>query len=290
MKVHGHIDEIKVIQMEVLEFLNNDSYILDDLQNKIESIYYSSLNQEFQYKLKLLFMLLLQISNDHHRSSNFFQKLEQIFSLFKDEIKKRFTNREFFDIFRSNKIIILYLLEEIIIVMDKYIINSMLVIENSKYKAGNYDRFFHREIKFFLEEHKIERELFDFNTDVFLKFDEKRHIGENDSYICQLIRDGSIEEFVVYVNRTNFPLSASVESSIFETNSFLIHTNPDLIEYAAFFGSIQIFQYLRLNNVELKPSLYLYAIHSNNTEMIHLLEENHIEPHYMLIQFRCYLK
>lgn len=109
MKVHGHIDEMKEIQMEVLEFLNNDSYILDDLQNKIESIYYSSLNQEFQYKLKLLFMLLLQISNDHHRSSNFFQKLEQIFSLFKDEIKKRFTNREFFDIFRSNKRIIFLL-------------------------------------------------------------------------------------------------------------------------------------------------------------------------------------
>ena len=31
-------------------------------------------------------------------------------------------------------------------------------------------------------------------------FIEKRRIGENDSYICQLIRQDSIKEFVFYVN------------------------------------------------------------------------------------------
>ena len=46
-----------------------------------------------------------------------------------------------------------------------------------------------------------------------------------------------------------------------------------LIEYAVFFGSIEIFQFLRLNNIELKPSLWFYAIHGDNAEMIHLLEE-----------------
>ena len=33
-----------------------------------------------------------------------------------------------------------------------------------------------------------------------------------------------------------------------------------------------------MNNVQLTKSLWLYAIHSNNPELIHLLEENHIEP------------
>ena len=33
-----------------------------------------------------------------------------------------------------------------------------------------------------------------------------------------------------------------------------------------------------MNNVELTPSLWLYAIHSNNPDLIHLLEEYHVEP------------
>ena len=51
-----------------------------------------------------------------------------------------------------------------------------------------------------------------------------------------------------------------------------------MIEYAMFFGSIQIVKYLQLNDVDLNPSLWLYAIHSNNPELIHFLEENHVLP------------
>ena len=75
--------------------------------------------------------------------------------------------------------------------------------------------------------------------------------------------------------------------SIFETNPFLIKRKASLIEYAAFFGSIQIFKYLQLNNVELTPSLWLYAIHCNNPEIIHLLEENHVIPEDKSY-FECY--
>ena len=65
----------------------------------------------------------------------------------------------------------------------------------------------------------------------------------------------------------NISLLSTIKPSIFEINKYLI-------EYAAFFGSIRIFQYLRFNNIELQPSLWFYAIHSNNTEMIHLLERD----------------
>ena len=50
-----------------------------------------------------------------------------------------------------------------------------------------------------------------------------------------------------------------------------------LIEYASFFGSIQVFQYLKLNGVKLNSSLWNYAIHGRNPEMIHILEENNVE-------------
>ena len=111
------------------------------------------------------------------------------------------------------------------------------------------------------------------------KFTECRIKGQNASYICELIRQDSVEEFITYVNKNNISLSSVINESIFETNSFLINKNPQLIEYAAFFGSIQIFQYIKINCPKLlNGDLWLYGIHSNNAEMIHILEENQIFP------------
>ena len=88
-----------------------------------------------------------------------------------------------------------------------------------------------------------------------------------------------IEEFIIYVNKNDYPLNSYIKKSIFETNDFLIkHNETRLIEYTAFFGSTQIFKYLYKNGVELTSSLWLYGIHSDNAEMIHLLEENEVEP------------
>ena len=61
----------------------------------------------------------------------------------------------------------------------------------------------------------------------------------------------------------------------------LISDTPTIIEYAAFFGSIQIFQYLRYNNIELASSIWKYAIHGRNPDIIHLLEENGPKPNDM---------
>ena len=111
-------------------------------------------------------------------------------------------------------------------------------------------------------------------------FQNKRIIGENDSYICQLIRNDSIDEFISYVNQNCIFLSMTIEESIFETNLFLLKNNPTLIEYAAFFGSIQIFKYLFLNKVALTPFLWLFAIHGNNAELISYLEEMKFQKYY----------
>ena len=118
-------------------------------------------------------------------------------------------------------------------------------------------------------------------------YDVNRKIGENESYICKMIRDDNVVEFITYVNKNNISLNSTIQTSIYETNSFLLkqqsvlRRNDDgvtLIEYAAFFGSIQIFQYLQMNGVELTQSLWHFVIHGQNPELIHRLEENHIEP------------
>ena len=121
-------------------------------------------------------------------------------------------------------------------------------------------------------------------------FEKKRQQGENDSIISTLIRNDSVEEFISYVNRFNIYLCSQIETSYYETNRFIMENNPSLIEYAAFFGSIQIFQYLRMNSIELEPTLWLYAIHSKNAELIHIIEEHMILEKNDKIYEKCFFE
>ena len=125
----------------------------------------------------------------------------------------------------------------------------------------------------------IKGELLKDDSNIFTNYEEKREIGENDSYICSLIREDSINDFISHISRYNISPSSIISPSIFETNLFLINNkNTSLIEYSAFFGSIQIFRYLKMKIDELKPKLWLYAIHSNNVEIINLLEDEEVPP------------
>ena len=110
------------------------------------------------------------------------------------------------------------------------------------------------------------------------EFEKKQMEGENDNYICKLIRTDSIEDFIQYLNEKSILPNSKVYESIFETNPYLLKNGSTLIEYAVFHGSIQIFNYLRHNKVDIKPSLWIYAIHGGNPEIIQFLEENQIQP------------
>ena len=41
------------------------------------------------------------------------------------------------------------------------------------------------------------------NKEIPENFYELRKIGENESYICKLIREDSVKEFIVYMNKNN---------------------------------------------------------------------------------------
>ena len=146
------------------------------------------------------------------------------------------TNDEIFNQFESNKRLLLFLIKEKIIQFDE---NICLKIEVKKEKNGiKYSNYFLPEMNKPLKKSEEEN---DENLMNFYEYEEKRQEGENDSYICSLIRKDSVEEFVSYVNRSHLSLSIEIKPSIFETNSFLNSHNPILIEYASFFGSIKIF-------------------------------------------------
>lgn len=91
------------------------------------------------------------------------------------------------------------------------------------------------------ERKQIENNLLSDDPSIFTNFDDKRQKAENDTYICQLIRQDSIEDFKSYVSQNNILLDSNIKKSIFETNRFLLSKDSvSLIEYAAFYGSIQI--------------------------------------------------
>lgn len=243
-------------------------------------------NQNFptdRYELKTFLYLILYISNNHHRTTNFIIRIKQIILIFKEEIKKYYTNNEIFNIFKGNKFILFLLFQEKLIILNSYIES---VLTSDANKNNSYKYFFYNELKKSLKRDfcsKIESILkTELNTNsmrtVQAFCDKNRQIGENDLQICQLIREDSLNKFKEYVKESNTSLSKKVKLSIFETNNFLINNTPNLIEYSSFFGSIEIFKYLLSNQIELTSSLWLYAIHSNKMELIQLLEENNVSP------------
>ena len=253
-----YTEKIKSIHETLLRYLEDQ----EDPEYNFQSLIDLLVNQKIKNDkndFKLFLYLLSAICNNHYHEKNFFQNIKRIILQYKSDIQKIFSTSEIFEIFKENKLLILFFIEEKIIVMDD---SFMKQVTRMNKIDPNYFSYFYQE---------------NF-SDPAENYDEKRKIGENDKYVCSLIRQDLVEEFVAHTNKTNLPLSSEIQPSLFETNLFLLNKKPTLIEYATFFGSIQIFNYLRMNNVQLSESLWLYAIHGKNAEIIHLLEENKVEP------------
>ena len=264
-----HMKELNEILLTILENsdLFNENY--EHLVNFINKNEIQKNKEEFIHFLNLL----INITNNHHRKYGFFKNIEQILFYFKDEIKQFFINIEIFHLFESNKRLILFLIKENILKID-YNLKQIIMSKRDPNRISMFEFFIPEINQLDINQNKY---LTQYLNDIE-NYEEKRKQGENDLYICTLIRQDSVEEFIIYINRNNIPISSTIKPSIFESNSFLNEHIPTLIEYSAFFGSIQIFQYLRFNNSVLPKSLWHYAIHSNNAEIIHLLEEINVKP------------
>ena len=130
-------------------------------------------------------------------------------------MQKYFSNSEIFYIFKDNKRILLFLLEEKMMITDESI---FYIITRSEYASMNYVEYFQPEIKPFITEENIEKycrkneslkdsEFIErMNKDVESNFYEKRREGLNDDYLCELIRDNQIKEFIKFTEQRNLSL------------------------------------------------------------------------------------
>ena len=258
--MNERIGKMKDFQSLLLDFLDKEDQSEENYQKIVNFLSTYNLSEN-KRELKLFLTFIQKVFHNHHRSSNFYSNIFLVISIFLDDMKHNFSNSEIFNIFKDDKKLLLFLIEKKVFFIDNKIINKM---KKGKYYNNQYPKYFGL----------IKSKGYDEES-----FIEKQKIGENDNYVCQLIRNNSIEKFVAYVNQENISIKDYIiKPSIFETNSFLLDNDPTLIEYAAFYGSIVIFRYLYMNGAELTPSLWEYAIHSNNAEMIHLLEELKVTP------------
>lgn len=226
--------------------------------------------------LKEFLQMIIKITNNHYRNRGFFQKVNTIILHFQEKIKQYFTNPEIFQIFESNKRILLLLFKAQILTVDDWIV-TFLLDNRRKPNYRTYCHFFMPEIEPFLDDQK--RQLinysFNFNFSTEDNFEEKRQEGENDSLIAKYIRNDMLHEFVTYVTINKY--SHKIQESVYETNPFLLDKEPSLIEYAAFFGSLKIFNYLK-PLMGLNSSLWPFVIHGGDVRMIHVLEEERVVP------------
>lgn len=186
--------------------------------------------------------------------------------------------------FKSNKRILLYLFQIGILVPTAQISK---LISTSHYTNSKYSAFLYPELnikeKYINLNENDEEIIKDYmssksNQDIF---DALRKEGENDDEVCKFIRDDFVDEFISYKNEKHLDLSSKIPFSLFETHNFLIEHPPTLIEYAAFFGSVQIFKSLLMHHCPYTQMIWLYAVHSNNIEIIHLLENENVEVEYV---------
>ncbi|OHT10451.1 hypothetical protein TRFO_20260 [Tritrichomonas foetus] len=102
-----------------------------------------------------------------------------------------------------------------------------------------------------------------------------RKIGCNEDEIAKLIREDNCEAFSVYISEKNVGFNKRFRYSRYERFDFVNSEDdmPSMIEYAAFFGSLNIFKFLWINDAYFDEYLTPYAIAGGNGEIIHLCEE-----------------
>ena len=93
MAIQESLEKMKTIQSNLLCFLEQEDDTEENFQNLIKIINDSEITSD-QQKFKMLINLLASVSQNHNRTPSFFAKFEKIFTIFKDDFTKYYTEEE----------------------------------------------------------------------------------------------------------------------------------------------------------------------------------------------------
>ncbi|KAK8842482.1 hypothetical protein M9Y10_026071 [Tritrichomonas musculus] len=274
-ELQNYLHKIKKIQNSVLQYIDDEQNLEENFQNLLQMLNDQKILED-RPTFKLILHLISTISNNHHRSPTFSSKFERILNQIKNDITKNFSNYEIFQIFKKNPKILYFLLQNKFVTFNDHQIISYVSDFDNRYFYLNY---FSNELGQINSSFRLDDS---YNGPLD---EEKRKIGENDAEICSIIRNDAIDDFINFVSKNSIDLTMKIEPSIYETNPFLFAEEQTLIEYSAFFGSIKIFTHLYNNGVSLSPSLWNFAAHGNNLEIICFLQKKKIKPEYEFYDF-----
>lgn len=266
-RIHMNVDffnDLIELQSKINEILNID------FDSESFELYLSEHQQYLRDKksaLQLLSSLDRFISN-HPQNSDYVKRL--IISPILHETLSLFSSFEIYKIFSTYSTrLLLY---------QKGFITIDTITERSS--VNSYDfAYFINEIKegdnqfyqYAISKENNQETMKEINLE---RHNELRERGRNHHQIAEIIRNDEIQQFQEIIAQTNISLKSRIPYSFYEDCQFINNKNdmPHLIDFASFFGSINIFKFLWINDVKGSSSTFNYAIAGGNYEIIHLLE------------------
>lgn len=118
------INTLKEFQDSFIRFIENHENTETDFRYLNDFISKTEIRKDI-HKLKLVLHLIAKKSNNHYHLSNFHGKIFKVLTAFKEEIKNYYSNYSIFNIFKSDKQIILFLIEMEIICIDNFSFASL---------------------------------------------------------------------------------------------------------------------------------------------------------------------
>ena len=142
--IQKYLDLIKDVQKNLLLYID---------ENNKENVFFNYLDEqkinENKQKFKSFLYLIVNISNNFHRTGNFYNKIDQILLYYRKTIQNYNQNPEIFHIFQSNKRILLFLIQQKLIIMNQSIFDFF---NQPKFNKKLYIEYFFPEVESFLPE------------------------------------------------------------------------------------------------------------------------------------------
>ena len=108
MNIEKYFEKMSNIQKTIEEFIVAKDN-LEENYEKIKKIFSKEEIFKDRNQVKALLYLLKSICKSHNRQNDMIHKIEQIINQNKSMIKDKLTNSELFDIFKNEKLILLFL-------------------------------------------------------------------------------------------------------------------------------------------------------------------------------------
>lgn len=159
MNFKENLQTMKKIQKNLLDYLNDEKNSEENYRN-IQQIFEGQKIKDDYYFLYSVLQLISKIADNHKRNSNFFDQIEKIIINIKDIINEKLNNYEIFTIFQNSKRLLLFLIEEKILLLNDFIISQIF---SQKFIDMKYPDYLRPEINIYKGEETKINDFDDFN-------------------------------------------------------------------------------------------------------------------------------